>query len=267
MKPLESVIFGKRADTGSRWTSYLLCAISTLSAFPQTLDVDTLIAQIKKGESTPATFNALARSGSPKAIPILQERFPLTTDVIERTALASALVRLGGKNPAYWKYLFDEAQSAIISDIPFPGAFDENGNSVPRQLAPSFLEWARLNGISPNASAQAQLTLEPAKVTLLAITGDPRGTLILLKGLNSPNYLIKAAAAKGLARLRQRDAIPAIIAAADSVPSSVKPLIARALVFFDDSRAQIAAERLIPDKPVLEELRRLSREKGTDGLF
>jgi hypothetical protein len=101
----------------------------------------------------------------------------------------------------------------------------------------------------------------------LARTGDARGLAMLRRGLSSRNDLIRALAAKGLALLEGRDSVPAIIAACGTAPAQAAELVARALVFFDDPRAQAAADTYIKDADVLRELRRLSRERGPAGVF
>ena len=69
-------------------------------------------------------------------------------------------------------------------------------------------------------------------------------------------------------RLSAGFALPTVITEAYEIaPAEVSPLVARALVFFDDAAAQSAAETFISNSEVLTELRRLSREKGLEALF
>lgn len=82
-------------------------------------------------------------------------------------------------------------------------------------------------------------------------------------GLKSRNIMIQSFAAKGLAKLQDNDSIPLIIAACRELPREGASMIARSLLFFSDSRAQRAAEVFI-DKQMLEDLRKLIREHGTD---
>jgi hypothetical protein len=65
----------------------------------------------------------------------------------------------------------------------------------------------------------------------------------------------------GLAKLQDKDSIPLIIEACEKVSRERALMMAIALVYFDDPRAQAAAETLL-DKPVLEERRKRIRDYG-----
>jgi len=97
--------------------------------------------------------------------------------------------------------------------------------------------------------------------------GDPRGLSILRKGLLSPNYEVRATAAKGLALLQDKVSISSIIEAARTAPLELQWAVALALVAFDDPRARAAAEELIPNKEVLEDLKKGVKEKGARALW
>jgi HEAT repeat protein len=101
----------------------------------------------------------------------------------------------------------------------------------------------------------------------MAEIGDSRGLSILRKGLLSPNYGVRASAAEGLALLQDNDSISSIISAAKTAPQEVQGWIARPLLAFDDPGARTAAEELISDKTLLEDLKRRAKEKGARGLF
>lgn len=234
---------------------------------PESQNVDDLIDQIKQGQFTPATVNRIVQLRAIQAIPVLKQQFAVHSDTLTRQALASALVRLGEADPMYWDFLADHARVAIESDAPFPSAFDAEGKLVPRQLSPEFLAWANAHDMSPESASSVQVYGLPVDVTFLAATGDPRGLALLRRGLTSRNYFIQAVAAKGLARLQDTSSVPAIIDVCRKAPPQVSELIARALVFFNDARAQTAAETFIKNPEVLAELRRLNREKGPAGLF
>jgi len=66
-----------------------------------------------------------------------------------------------------------------------------------------------------------------------------------------------------LAKLRDKDSIPLIIEAGRTMPQGGALFVASALLFFDDPRAQSAAEIFISDKQVIEYLRSRIRA-GTD---
>jgi hypothetical protein len=74
-------------------------------------------------------------------------------------------------------------------------------------------------------------------------------------------------AARGLAVLQDKDSIPLIIEAARKAPSEIQWFIAHPLVAFEDSKARAAAEELIPDKAILEDLKQKAKEKGARGIW
>lgn len=230
-------------------------------------NLDELMERIKQGTFTPAMVNRIVQLQAVHAIPVLKQQFAANADTLSKQALASALVRLGDTDDTYWDFLVDHAKAAIESDAPFPGAFDSEGRLALGQLSPEFRAWAKSHDASPETASSVQVYALPVDLTFLAITGDPRGLALLRRCLASRNYFIQAVAAKGLAKLRDTNSVPDIIAACRSAPAQVAELIARALVFFEDARAQSAAETFITNKRVLAELRRLSREKGPAGVF
>lgn len=234
---------------------------------PESQNVDDLIERIKQGTFTPATVNRIVQLRAVQAMPVLKQQFAVNPDTLTKQALASALVRLGDTEDVYWDFLVDHAKVAIENDAPFPIAFDTEGKLVPGQLSPEFLAWAKAHNMSPESASSVHVYALPVDLTFLAVTGDPRGLAWLKRGLSSRNYFIQAVAAKGLAKLRDTDSVPVIIAACRKAPAQVAELIARALVFFDDANAQSAAETFITNQQVLGELRRLSREKGPAGVF
>lgn len=234
---------------------------------PESQNVDDLIERVQQGTFTPATVNRIAQLRAVRAIPVLKQQFAVNADTLTKQGLASALVRLGNTEDVYWNFLVDHARVAIENDAPFPIAFDAEGRLVPRQLTPEFLAWANAHNLSPESASSAQVYALPVDLTFLAVTGDSRGLALLRRGLLSRNYFIQTVAAKGLARLQDTNSVSVIIAACIKAPAQAAELIARALVFFDDARAQAAAETFIKDRQVLDELRRLSQEKGPAGVF
>jgi len=83
----------------------------------------------------------------------------------------------------------------------------------------------------------------------------------------SRNYLIQGIAAKGLAKLRENESIPLIIQACEGALADAAQAIAVSLLFFNDPRAQLASERFIADKRLVDEYRKNFKERGPDGLF
>lgn len=229
--------------------------------------IESLISDVKKGEFTRADLDRLARARAVQAIPALKEQFDKTTDISTKEALASALNRLGDKEQIYWNFLEKYARLAVESDAPFPNRFDSQGKIVSRELSAEFLAWTKAHRVSTEEAIRTQMREFPSYLLFLAVTGDKRGQTLLREAMSSPNYLLQAVAAKGLAKLQDEDSVPLIIEACEKAPAEMTPMIAYALVFMDDSRAQAASERFIPDHQVLEELRKVSREKGVDALL
>jgi hypothetical protein len=244
--------------------------------------VEDLIAQLKKGPFMRLTANQIAEAGAVEAIPILRERFEaisppaidialLKDDLLEmamdKQVLAGALVRLGEKDESYWNFLLKNATEAVVSDAPFPLAFDATGKLIPKKLTPDFQAWSRARKISAETAAQNQIYRVPGFLLALAITADIRGISTLRKALSSPNYYIQNVGALGLALLQDKDSIPLIIGACVKAPAEIANVIARPLVFFEDPRAQEAAAKFIPDQPLLNSLRQRSHEKGPRGLI
>ena len=146
--------------------------------------------------------------------------------------------------------------------MPFPYAFDVEGHAQPGKYAAAFLRWANRSGVSPDEAAGYAMNVAPLDVFLMALTDDPRGRDLLRKGVASPNFMVVYRAAWGLARLRDRSAVPPIIAVADALPLQAGEMVARALLLFLDSpEAQAAADRLIKDEPVRVALRARARQE------
>jgi len=249
------------------WQHAVLSLVLSAVAFSQAPKngVGDAINEIKQGQVTPVALQRIARAGAVEAVPLLQEQFVRTQDEFLKIAIASALVRLGDKGQTYWDFLESHAKEAVQNDAPFP--YEAQGGIVRKQYSREFLEWAKTNNLDPEAAATAQMRTLPAEVIFLASTGDPRGLEVLRKAMSSRNYLIQAAAAKGLARLQDADSVPLIIASCKRAPSEAAALIARSLVFFNNAQAQSASETFIHNREVLEELRKLSKEKGVGALF
>lgn len=247
------------------------------SSGPQS--VTDLMKQLREeGPMMALTAKRLADAGAVEAIPILTERFAAdsaqpskhtfpTDDLLDKSTIASALVRLGAKGSEYWGFLFAQAQIAAESDAPFPVLLDSKGQVLPKQLAPEFLAWAKKQKVSPESAAWNEFYGMPLRLMPLAETGDPRGLPLLRKALTSHNYLVQARAAQGLALLGDKDSIPLIINACVKAPGDFPAMIARALPFFEDLRARAGAERFIKDRAALDLLREQNRKGGARSMF
>jgi len=229
--------------------------------------IDDAINEIKQGQVTPVALQRIARAGAVEAVPLLHQQFTRTEDDLLKTVIASTLVRLGDKEQMYWDFLESHAKVAVENNAPFPFSFDAQGSTVKKQLSEEFLQWAKTNNVDPKIAVTVQMRTLPAAITLLAATGDPRALAVLRKAMSSRNYIIQAAAANGLAKLQDADSVPLIIASCKQAPSEAAELIARSLVFFNNAQAQSASETFIHNREMLDELRKLSKEKGVSALF
>jgi hypothetical protein len=187
-----------------------------------------------------------------QAIPRLQEAFTNALDA--------------QKDDVYWSILSKRAQEIVDSTAPYPLVYDANGKSIRGAISPEFSEWIKTNNLSQNEAVFDQLGLG-SDLSLVAIAGDSRGLSIFRKGLSSPNYGVRAMAARGLAVLQDKASIPLIIEAARNAPLEIQWFIAQPLVAFEDSRARAAADELIPDKAILEDLKQRAKEKGPRGIL
>jgi hypothetical protein len=181
----------------------------------------------------------IADARAVQAVPVLKEAFARSQDVPTKAHIAGALVRLGDKEGVYWDFLVEQAIPAI--DSPDPRLVDSQGNTVSGQLSPEFIAWTKAHNVSSDPVYGL-----PVNVILLADTGDPRGIPLLRRGLLSPNYFIQAAAARGLDNIQDKDSIPLMIEACRRGPEAAAAGIARALVYFDDPRAQSAVDTYLP---------------------
>ncbi len=221
--------------------------------------LSNLLLEVRNSNYDPVT--------SLQAGPALQEAFTNSTDSLTKENIASVLVTLGNKDEVYWSVLSKRAQQIVNSEAPYPLIFDASGKSIRGSFSPEFLKWVKANNLSQNEAWEEQMGMFPVELSFMATTGDPRGLSILRKGLSSPNYGVRAMAARGLAVLKDKDSIPLIIEAARKAPSEAEAWIARPLVSFDDSRARAAADEFIPDKALLGELRQTAKEKGPRGVW
>jgi len=266
----------------------LLCSAAGLrffasEAFSQgvadpALNVRSLMDQLKKEPFMRVTANRLADAGAVEAIPLLETKYAeikvpsprgvLTSEaVLDKSIIASALVRLGDSKAEYWDFLAAQAEIVVGDRSPFPLSFDSSGDPVPRSLSADFLQWAQSNNVDPNLAAQDRFYAMPGLLLAMAVTGDPRGLMILRKGLSSGNYLVQTWAAKGLALLGDNASIGLIINACAKLGPMVSAAVAQALVFFDDPEAEAASKRFINNQEFLEGLRQRKAQFGRKGVF
>lgn len=205
------------------------------------------IAKVQSGKFAGVHVDLIAEAGAVEAIPALEKQFESSPDPLDKGKIAQGLVKLGDQNDMYWNFLVKLATPAVNSNAPDFVNRDAQGNEVPG-LSPAFIAWAKASNTSPDAAGEDAVYIYPGEVMLLGATGDKRAIPLLRQALSSPNYLIEAAAAKGLAETQDAASIPLIIAACKKAPSDAANLIARSLVYFDDPQAQAAVNHFIPSQ-------------------
>jgi hypothetical protein len=173
-----------------------------------------------------------------QGIPALEAYFARAKDDETEAMIASALVRLGDKDDAYWDFLVKQATAALESDAPYP--YNLSGGTLESPFSPEFLAWAKARNLPPGGEAIEAAEDEVGKLAPLAQTGDPRGVPLLRRGLQSHNFFVQGLAAAGLAQAQDKDSIPLIIDACKRLPAALALLMAQALKYFDDPEAQAA---------------------------
>lgn len=209
------------------------------------LTVPEAIAKVKSGDYGPVHLNLIAEAGASEAIPLLEEQFRISKDVLDKAKIAQTLIRLSDKDPAYWDFLSQLAMSAIESDAPDFVNRDNQGNDA-HGLSPAFKEWSQKHSVAPDIAGEDAVYMFPAIVRLLGATKDPRAIPLLRQALHSRNSLIEIAAAKGLAQMHDMESVPLIIKAASNAPADAAALIAEPLAGFDDTEAQRAVDIYVP---------------------
>lgn len=207
------------------------------------------------------------RNGNQEAIPALKEAFERSSDKMQKQDIASALLSYGERDERYLDYLIQHAKAAIESDIPFPFSFDNQGRGIKGSFSPEFTAWAEENKVDPKSAAGTALYQLALDVRFLSEAGDSRAFDTLMKGLESHNYIVVIAAARGLARLQDKRAIKPIIETCRRVPAEAADGIARYLVYFDEPAAQAAAEKFVRSKTALNSVRKRAKEMGVKGIF
>ena len=233
------------------WTglfaSPITCQVAPESVVLQAnrLTVDATIAKVDGGNYSGVDVEALVQAGDPKSRPVLEKQFSITQEPLLKAKIAEALEELGSKDDAYWRYLVQLATPAIESDAPDIFNRDTHGKEVPG-LSPAFVAWAEAHHQAPDVASENAAYIFPGEVDLLGAAGDPKSIPLLRRGLNSPNYLIQAAAARGLVNAHDSASTPLILEALRKAPVDVKPLFAQVLIFIDDPKAQAAVDATLP---------------------
>jgi HEAT repeat protein len=257
---------------GMLWLIFVLCALAggahgqvkqiqpdTQVYGPDKAKVPEAIAKVKSGDFTLGHVELIAEANAVEAIPDLEKQFVRSQDQLDKAKIAQALVKLGDKNDTYWDFLVQAATPAVESDAPDFINRDSQGKELPGP-SPEFVAWVKAHNLAPPTAAADAEYIYPGKVMLLGATGDRRAIPLLRQALLSHNYLIEAAAARGLAEIQDKDSIILIVDVCKKAPTQVAGLIAEPLLYFDDPQAQDAVDKYVP-KAIAKDLRE-ARAKG-----
>ncbi len=215
------------------------------------------------------TFEDLL-AGKPETVANAKRIFALTTDARLKERFASILVSIGVKDQTYHDYLVNEARKALDEDMPWPTLYDKSGKTISKTadtLNPAFLKWCEAHHQDPRTSFENAYYKIPVPWYYLAGAGDPRAYDLLLLGLQSKNPMIASSAGRGLAKLQDKRAIDALIAAYHRAPLETRADFAVDLLYIPDSRAQEAAEGLLNNPAAVADFRKMISEKGKAALF
>lgn len=218
------------------------------------------VARVKSGKFSGYHVGVIGEAGAIEAIPDLEVQFARDSDPLEKAKIAQVLLALGDRKDAYWNFLVELAKPALEKDAPNPIHFDAQGKSLPG-LSPEFILWAQAHGQSPYQAGENAIYIYPGIVMLVGATRDSRAIPLLRRALSSPNSQIAAAAAMGLAEIRDATSIPLIIERCKEAPAEAASLIAESLLYFDDSQAQNAVDTFVPKEraKILREARKMGR--------
>lgn len=215
-------------------------------------NVPEAIAKVRSGAFFGVHVEMIAQAHATEAIPALEKQFARAQDPkpgeiapLDKEHIASALVRLGDRDPLYWDFLMKSARAAVESDVPDPFVYDAQGK-ISSETPPELAAWASAHNLSLADAGMEALFKIPSPVTYLAMTGDLRATPLLRQALLSRNFMIVNQAALGLAQIGDKDSIPLIIEACQRAPAEEAAEIALSLVYFDDSQAQNAVDVYVP---------------------
>jgi PBS lyase HEAT-like repeat len=232
-----------------------LCALITIGhAYGQPVQnrpgsTEESIAHVKSGEFSRWDVENIVQANAVRALPALKEQFGRAQDPLDKGKLASALIKLGDHDETYWQYLIQQAQPVIDSDAPTPLGHDAEGKTIPGP-SPEFTRWAERHKLPVQDAGGDAIYIDPPKVLLLAMSGDPRAIPLLRQGLKTPNDFVKIFAAVGLAEMQDKASIPAIIQACKAAPAESAKELAEQLVYFDDIQAQDALDAFLPAETV-----------------
>lgn len=233
------------------------------SATPYTVnkkEVTDAVAKVKSGKFNGYHVGLIGEARAVEAIPDLENQFTRVSEPIDKAKIAQVLLLLGDRKDVYWNYLAELVKPALDGDAPSPIHYDAQGKSIP-DLSQEFVTWAQAHGQSPHEAGENATYILPGIVMLVGATADSRALPLLRRALSSPNYLIEAAAAMGLAEMHDVTSVSLIIARCKEAPAEAGSAIAESLVYFDDPQAQNAVDTFLPkeEAKALREARMMGR--------
>jgi hypothetical protein len=198
--------------------------------------------------------NRLVELQAVEARPALRAAFDRFGEKREKQSIAAGLAALGEPDQRYFDYLRSLAEQVAESSMPFPLVFDSAGKIVPESHRTNqpFQEWCRAAGVDPDAVLLRAMTEDPMDILYLELARTAQAVPVFLKALTSSNPLVSAAAADGLAVLRETSYVPEVAAAARTAPGEAAPSFAIALLRLGTEEARAVAEELVPDRDLFE---------------
>lgn len=218
------------------------------------------IAKVESGDFAAVHVETIVKFHAVQAIPALEEQFTRSKDDEMKAHIGSALVRLGDKHDASWRFLIDYATKALDSDPPDIASTPDAQGNPSREPPPQVVQWAKDHHLSMDAAGDELIFRIPGAIFMLGITGDARAVPVLRRALKSHDSMVQVVAARGLALAKDKDSIPAIIEACRKAIPEAAQTIALALIYFDDPDAQKAADEFLP-----KDAARAEREKRMQG--
>jgi HEAT repeat protein len=231
-------------DPGARATAQ--------AAEKQCLPPPDPIEALKRNDGDPRFYVGKAAATHPaETVAILKQNFANTEDERQKAQIASALISLGDKDDIYWDFLLRLETSLLAGEVSSAVKSDSQGKPI--EWPSSDEAWAK-----QDREFNEMMTF----VEIVAATRDPRGIRLLRRALSSPNSETQNIAASGLARAQDKDSVPLIIDVCKNAPPDVASVIAaNALVYFDDPRAQSAADQYLS-----KDAAKFAREEKANGI-
>jgi len=225
-------------------------------------------AQELLNEKKDYTFQDLLKK-NPEGVADAEKVFSLTNDTQTKMRLASILLSLRVKDGTYFDFLAGEARKALAHDhdMPWPLLYDDQKQQ--KALNPALNDWCKTHGVDFWDMDKVEFYEMPISWYDLAAAGYPPAYDLLVKGLHSQNLAIVAMAAQGLAKLQDPRAIDELIAVGRQVPGEALGGIVQSLIYFEDPKAQAAAQTLLPEKQrnLLDFYRGQKKASGMRALF